>query len=197
LPHWAQTCLSLATSTSFPAVTCDGATSDGFSFWTVPFTYVGTEPYGAYPVSVTTNASVTISTVSIYAPLIQINWQASDRPTSTTARKTTTSVTLGTSSSSVSPSPHPSSGLSTRDKIAIGVVVPVVVISILLFLLFFRNKWRPKPNRQPTKAEAQPMRTLAELDINQSNVASPPVTQQRIDGAGVDPRPVAGPPVLV
>jgi hypothetical protein len=142
-----------------------------------------------------TNASITISTVSIYAPLIQINWQASDRPANTTARKTTTSMTSGTSSGSVSLSPHPSSGLSTRDKIAIGVVIPVVVISILLFLLFFfRNKWRPNLNRKPTEAEAQRVQTPAEMDAHQGNVTSPPVT---LDGAGVGPRAVAGPQVLV
>jgi hypothetical protein len=172
LPHWAQTCLSLATSTSFPAVTCNGATSDGFSFWTVPFTYVGTEPYGTYLVSAATNASITISTVSIYAPLIQINWQASDRPANTTASTTTTSMTSGMTSGtppgSVSLSPHPSSGLSTDDKIAISVVIPVVVISILIFLLFlFRNKWLPNLNRKPTKAEAQPVPIPAELPVTQ------------------------------
>ncbi|KAK0732005.1 hypothetical protein B0H67DRAFT_474827 [Lasiosphaeris hirsuta] len=56
-----QTCTMIATSTTVPTVTCDGTKSGDFAFQTVP------------------DAEASITAFSLFAPMIQINWQSSDR----------------------------------------------------------------------------------------------------------------------
>lgn len=59
-----QTCTMIATSTAVPTVTCDGSRSGDFAFLTVP------------------DEEASITAFSLFAPMIQINWQSSDRPES-------------------------------------------------------------------------------------------------------------------
>ncbi|MCJ1304604.1 hypothetical protein MMC08_007417 [Hypocenomyce scalaris] len=71
---------------------------------------------------------------ALFAPLIQLVWQASDtsKTISTSSSASTTATTTSSLSSTASSSPAnsaaPSSGLSTGAKIAIGVVVTAVFI---------------------------------------------------------------------
>ncbi|GAB1309879.1 Proline-rich receptor-like protein kinase PERK2 [Madurella fahalii] len=60
-----QTCTMIATSTAVPTVTCDGTRSGDFAFLTVP------------------DEEASITALSLFAPMIQVNWQSSDRPEST------------------------------------------------------------------------------------------------------------------
>ncbi|OCK98065.1 uncharacterized protein K441DRAFT_703601 [Cenococcum geophilum 1.58] len=127
-----QTCVSIATSATYSAVTCESGTSGGFAFWTIPFTTV---------------SAVTISEVSLYAPMIQINWKASDRPVKTVTVGSTSASTSATSAaastSAAATAGGSSSGLTTGAKIAIGVVVPLVfLIGLGLALLMLRKMRR-------------------------------------------------------
>jgi hypothetical protein len=69
----------VATSTTIPTVTCDGSKSGDFAFMTVP------------------NEEASITAYSVLAPMIQINWQSSDRPkpTTSTRRSATRTSTTG------------------------------------------------------------------------------------------------------
>ncbi|KAH8898037.1 hypothetical protein GQ53DRAFT_712568 [Thozetella sp. PMI_491] len=69
-----QTCTMVATSTTVPTVTCDGTKSGAFAFQTVP------------------DAKASITAFSLFAPMIQINFQSSDQPKQTSAPASSTSV---------------------------------------------------------------------------------------------------------
>ncbi|KAK3938459.1 proline-rich receptor-like protein kinase PERK2 [Diplogelasinospora grovesii] len=60
-----QTCLTVATSTTVPTVTCDGTKVGAVVTQTVP------------------DVKASITAMSLFAPMIQINWQSSDRPQET------------------------------------------------------------------------------------------------------------------
>ncbi|KAK5652315.1 hypothetical protein OQA88_10665 [Cercophora sp. LCS_1] len=60
----------IATSTVIPTVTCDGSKSGDFAFKTVP------------------DPEASITAFSLFAPMIQINWQSSDRPSTRSATTT-------------------------------------------------------------------------------------------------------------
>jgi hypothetical protein len=72
-----QTCISIATSTTIETVGCTSGTSGALAVAAVP----------------TTVSEKSIPTLNVYAPMIHIAWQASDRPepTSTGTRTSTTS----------------------------------------------------------------------------------------------------------
>ena len=70
----------VATSTTIPTVTCEGSKSGDFGFQTVP------------------DAKASITAFSLFAPMIQINWQSSDRPQSTTTNPTATQTATSSSS---------------------------------------------------------------------------------------------------
>ena len=81
----------VATSTTIPTVTCDGSKSGDVAFMTVP------------------NEEASITAFSVLAPMIQINWQSSDRPKPTTstrrsATRTSTTGRVKTTSSETSTS---------------------------------------------------------------------------------------------
>ncbi|KAL2133000.1 hypothetical protein VTI74DRAFT_3038 [Chaetomium olivicolor] len=82
-----QTCTMIATSTTIPTVTCDGNKSGDFASQTIP------------------DAKASITALSLFAPMIQINWQSSDRPAST----------LHPSSSNTTPPAVTPSGTQTID----------------------------------------------------------------------------------
>ncbi|KAK0732453.1 hypothetical protein B0T21DRAFT_290944 [Apiosordaria backusii] len=66
-----QTCTLVVRSSTIPTVTCDGATSGNFGFQTVP------------------DREASITAFSLFAPMIQINWQSSDRPAAATTSSST------------------------------------------------------------------------------------------------------------
>lgn len=81
---YAATCVNLATSTSFSTVVCDSGQFEDFSLLTIP--------------------NDAMKTFTVYAPLIQINFQASDLPATTSAGGNPTSSTEGASPSSTAQS---------------------------------------------------------------------------------------------
>ncbi|KAF2231678.1 hypothetical protein EV356DRAFT_535352 [Viridothelium virens] len=97
--------------------------------------------------------SQTFSDITVLAPMIQLNWKASDRPPpTTTSDATSTSATSGSTSlvqitHTSTPTP-PNRGLPTGTKIAIGVVTPIVVfvLVVILAMIFIRKKRRLSKN---------------------------------------------------
>ncbi|KAK0630349.1 UV radiation resistance protein and autophagy-related subunit 14-domain-containing protein [Bombardia bombarda] len=73
-----QTCTMVATSTTVPLVTCDGTKSGDFGFQTVP------------------DAKASITAFSLFAPMIQINWQSTDRTEATSTGSGTSVVPAAT-----------------------------------------------------------------------------------------------------
>ncbi|KAK1826182.1 hypothetical protein QBC39DRAFT_398558 [Podospora conica] len=57
-----QTCIAIARTTTISTVTCRGGRSEGFDFATIP------------------NVAAGVSSLNIFAPMIQIAWRAEDRP---------------------------------------------------------------------------------------------------------------------
>ncbi|KAK4143981.1 uncharacterized protein C8A04DRAFT_28325 [Dichotomopilus funicola] len=95
-----QTCTMMATSTAVPTVTCDGDTTGGLGTMTVP------------------NKEASITTFSVYAPMIQINWQSSDRSHSTSSsssRRTSTTKKSSSESTHTSSSATKSSHSNSDD----------------------------------------------------------------------------------
>ncbi|KAK1829528.1 hypothetical protein QBC39DRAFT_262909 [Podospora conica] len=81
-----QTCIQVMVSTTLPTISCDG-TKSKTSTVTVP------------------NSKASMADFTLLAPMIQINWQASDRPASSTApsRPPLTTGPAATSTSSADP----------------------------------------------------------------------------------------------
>lgn len=73
-----QTCTLVVTSSTIPTVTCDGSKSQNFGFQTVP------------------DPEASITAFSMFAPMVQINWQSSDRPATTTSSTGTGSTAPST-----------------------------------------------------------------------------------------------------
>ncbi|KAI9692397.1 MAG: hypothetical protein M1822_006628 [Bathelium mastoideum] len=89
------------------------------SWWTIPYTSRGSYFTTTSPTD-TTTSTLTLPYFSVFAPMIQMNWKAEDRPTVPTT-------------------------LSTGSKAAIGVVVPLsilMVATMFAFLVFRRQKQR-------------------------------------------------------
>lgn len=105
-----QTCTMIATSTVVPTVSCDGNKVGALAFNTVPDT------------------AAQVTAFSLYAPMIQINFQSSDLPAAaapgptagTFTTRTTTTVSAGapspTASSSTSSSSSPQSQTSSQEE---------------------------------------------------------------------------------
>ncbi|KAK1752714.1 proline-rich receptor-like protein kinase PERK2 [Echria macrotheca] len=90
-----QTCTMIATSTTVPTVTCDGSKSGDFGFQTVP------------------DAKASITAFSLFAPMIQINWQSSDLPATTS--KPGAGAGAGATKTNTRNQPTATSGTQTID----------------------------------------------------------------------------------
>ncbi|KAI9658925.1 MAG: hypothetical protein M1821_001885 [Bathelium mastoideum] len=142
-----QTCISTVLAGQLSTIACDSnsAVPTSTSTFNVPQTLVATEtswwtiPYtsrGSYFTTTsptdTTTSTLTLPYFSVFAPMIQMNWKAEDRPTVPTTTSTLLSPTLKPS-------------LSTGSKAAIGVVVPLSILMVAMmfaFLVFRRQKQR-------------------------------------------------------
>ncbi|KAL2270755.1 hypothetical protein VTJ83DRAFT_126 [Remersonia thermophila] len=72
-----QTCTMVAASTAIPTVTCHGSKSGNFGYLTIPGE----------------GGASSLTALTLLAPMIQINWRATDRPgATTTAEPTATSI---------------------------------------------------------------------------------------------------------
>ncbi|PMD22647.1 hypothetical protein NA56DRAFT_93305 [Hyaloscypha hepaticicola] len=128
----AQTCIWVATSTTISVVTCQSGTSGNLEYVTVP----------------ATTSNVAVSEYILFAPLIQMNWQSTDRPSSSPTSTPTSSGTSGTLPTATSP---PSSGLTPGAKAGIGVGVTLGALAVvaLIFLYWKRRNARSRTDVQP------------------------------------------------
>ncbi|KAI0145425.1 hypothetical protein GGR57DRAFT_298026 [Xylariaceae sp. FL1272] len=138
----AQTCVSVATTNSFAAVTCSSGSSQDFNYYDVPATATITQSEET--------ATTVISRVTIYAPLFQLNFQQTDLPSSSSSPTKTTSSTSSetTSASSQSQSASASAGLSTGAKAGIGVGAAAGGLLLIgaAALFIYRRRRRPAAN---------------------------------------------------
>ncbi|KAE9369984.1 hypothetical protein N431DRAFT_345662 [Stipitochalara longipes BDJ] len=139
-----NTCQFVVSSTSVPVMTCHSGTTTDFSYLQVPFTVSNTaEP-----------------TFTLYAPLIQINWQSSDLLPSSSLSSVITPSSAGQSPSYNATPSAAKAGLPTGAivGIAIGASLVALALTILLFLL------RKKPNAKYGLAEQYSPTGLYELN---------------------------------
>lgn len=145
----AQTCYRYYSTGSFLTVQCSQGTSNKFSYVTIPATITAT----ATPTTTGGSPSRTVAVlqnVIVYAPLIQINWQSTDRPTSTLGSNSTTTSQTG------SPTPISSSqksgGLSQGATIGIAVAAALVGLALVVALALWTRRRRQQrhPKVMPT-----------------------------------------------
>lgn len=161
-----QTCKGIVSASSIKTVNCVSGTSDTPSYLTIPMTIT------AAPAQAAKVVATTMTVFTLWAPLIQLNFQASDLIKSTSktgissTSDTTSTATMASSLSSslipvaptsqsqqqtnlpVSLSQH-STSLSTGAKVGIGVAVGVaalaLVAAIALWLLYRQSRKRSGP----------------------------------------------------
>ncbi|KAF2262040.1 hypothetical protein CC78DRAFT_325977 [Lojkania enalia] len=148
-----QTCHAVATSTRFDAMLCTGTSTSTLNGFFIPFT----------------TDAVTVSSMDLWAPLIQINWQASDLPgfksTSSSSRSTQArSILTASTASSVpitaalqpantdtaqsDPALSPPKALSSGAiaGISISCALALLAAALLLFYLYRRRSQARNPN---------------------------------------------------
>ncbi len=115
-----QTCVSTASSTNFPVMTCQSGTSGGLSYLVLP----------------TTISSTSVSFYSLFAPMIQMNWKACDLPDATSLPNSQGTTMI--------PMQQPPLGLSTAEKagIVVGVMFGVIGIVAFLVTLHWRRRYK-------------------------------------------------------
>jgi hypothetical protein len=165
-------------------MTCESGTTSDFSYLQIPLT-----------ISNTADPSFTV-----FAPLIQINWQSSDlssSASSTTNIASSSTATLSASSSS-NTATDTKAGLATGAivGIAIGASLVVIALAILLFLLI------RKPNAKYGLVTQYPATVLQELSgegkkgvVEHSYPIVEAPAQKEMQPAEIDSRQGSGPPV--
>lgn len=152
----AQTCLSLLSTGSYAAVMCSDGSSNDYGFVEVPKTVVSV-------VSESTATSI-LRTVSIYAPLFQLNFQSSDLPSSTQAASTRTTGTQSAETSSASEQPSTNDGgLSVGAKAGIGAgvgAVALLIIAVAAFLLLRRRRSSSSPAELASSSPVKPPQAM-------------------------------------
>lgn len=113
-----------------------------------------------------TISAAAISTYTLFAPLIQINWQSSDRPSwsaTSTPTPSATSSTLPPTSTVALPR-----GLSTGAKAGIGVGIALGVLAMIALVLFiyWKRKNAYAQARQDSPAATQPVATQPAYELN-------------------------------
>ncbi|KAI9654767.1 MAG: hypothetical protein M1821_005761 [Bathelium mastoideum] len=99
--------------------------------------------------------TTTSPVISLFAPLIQLNWQASDLPITTPSKSSALTTTIPSTRADASTS---GSSFSTHAKIAISVVVPVilVVVALLITGLLIRRRRQKRHGRASGEAYSKP-----------------------------------------
>lgn len=155
-----QTCVGVASVTSIQTANCVSGTSDTPSYLTLPTTIT------ASPGDAAKAITTTITAYTLWAPLIQLNFQASDLGTTTTTSASSGSsasaITSSLPSSPTSAAPtspsqaqttlavsQHSTGFSTGAKAGIGVAAGVAAVAIVaalaLWLLYRRSRLQSRP----------------------------------------------------
>ena len=124
-----QTCLTIATSTMFQIGLCGSTAYGSLYSITIPGNFTYSDHLGSTWVSAAHN-------VTLRAPLVQLNWKASDTLPTLSATKDQNMKIVLSSPSSLAPSSYASSAavvqseaLSSGAKIAIGVAVLVRMLT--------------------------------------------------------------------
>lgn len=161
-----NTCMATITdSTTFPTASCSNTDLVNYGIATFPtITTVTTTETSTGTTEVETSAST--RTMVLFAPMIQLNFQESDLPASTTASSSASETGSGNNTSSKS-----SGGLSNGAKIGLGVGIGLGVAFLLAFGAFIYYYRRSK-NRA--------MSLGSELPTNQTSVVEdePPKVKQ-------------------
>ncbi|KAI1484186.1 hypothetical protein F4774DRAFT_416169 [Daldinia eschscholtzii] len=145
-----QTCITTLTSTTVPTVTCESGTSAHFEYVSIP-----------YAVADVSTMKI-ISTFTVLAPLFQLNYQASDLPSTTeeAIRTSTNSIASTSTLQGLPPQTSPAEasnrppGLSTGAQAAIGCGITLgIIISVTIAFFLFRSK-RRKILSQPIELQS-------------------------------------------
>ena len=165
-----QTCLSTVTSGSYEVGYCPtGNISINTLTHLQPVEVPGTNVVTVdYPLS-TLSSSITAAT--LYAPLLQINWQATDLPPMSPS-VSSPSVASTTTLSPVSTTASNPSGLSSGAKIAIGITVPIAVLTSVALLAFWLLHRRSRSHVETAQLAASA--TTRKLQCSELNGAPPP-----------------------
>jgi hypothetical protein len=113
-----------------------------------------------------TISAVTVSIYTLSAPLIQINWQSSDRPSSSATPTPTSSGT----SSTLPPTntAAPPLGLSTGAKagIGVGITLGVLAVIVLAFFIYYKRQNAYAQAKRDSRAATQPVATQPVYELN-------------------------------
>ena len=158
-----QLCATTATtSTSFNYAICDPSSYTSISFGSVPELHtVGVDGF---------TSLYTISSLTLFAPLIQLNQQASSTiPSQTLFQTSSTEPSAATTSSSLDTS---TTGLSSGVKIALGVALPLslICIAFLSACIWFRRRRRQKQQAAVVAERAE----LDDAQLRQKELAEMP-----------------------
>lgn len=159
-PGSGQQLCSAAVTSSFLAMDCVAGTPTNTRVQTVPF--------------------ATVSTVEVWAPLIQINWRSEDRQDTAGGHATTVTSRAPTahpfppSSALSSPRHSTSSGLSTAAKAAISVSIVSAVILVLSIIIFFcvqrRKRLVPQPLSTPYNTSNSKILSMSAFSVPLPNI---------------------------
>ncbi|KAI5463916.1 hypothetical protein BGZ63DRAFT_353822, partial [Mariannaea sp. PMI_226] len=173
----AQTCYSIASTGSLEAAQCSAGKTNDYGYVEVPATVSAVD-------SLETSYSLR-ATITIYAPLFQLNHRSTDFQSSTMASasvtETASSEGQSTKTQQASQSSSASKGLSTGAKAGIGAGVGVVALLVLgvAIFLFLRKRRKnigiaelPPGQVYPVPAKSTPP-VFAELDERASRSELP------------------------
>ncbi|KAL6806768.1 hypothetical protein GGI42DRAFT_292537 [Trichoderma sp. SZMC 28013] len=153
-----NTCVATATDTAVPTAFCDGTKLTDSGTETFPHVITVTQTDTA---SETVDVETSSLTMVLYAPMVQINFQASDLPASTTTASTTLATTRTTASTSQQTSTSAadnsvgkgSSGLSNGAKVGLGVGLGLGAAFLLAFAGFIYYYRRSKRSQIAISSE--------------------------------------------
>ncbi|KAK3900946.1 hypothetical protein C8A05DRAFT_16806 [Staphylotrichum tortipilum] len=183
-----QTCLMRAKSTTLPTVSCETGASNNFGFTTLP--------------------NGRVNTLNLYAPMIQLAFQSSDRTALTTTSSSTstantsssTTTTTSTTTASLTPSTTPPPSTSLTPGAIAGIAVSASAVLILLILaaamLIWRRRQRDRPataNPPPTyNSESQGPKNLTHYYAGDTAELGPGHGRAEVPGEGVGRVEMAG-----
>ncbi|KAL7799240.1 hypothetical protein V8C37DRAFT_399059 [Trichoderma ceciliae] len=159
-----QCALTVTDQTAIPTAFCDGTSIVDSAGLTFPNVVTVTQTDTASG-TITEETSTSTQTLVLYAPMFQLNFQATDLPASTTTTSTAPS-TSGTTATTTSPnqqsttsvadndtSSKSSGGLSSGAKIGLGVGIGLGVAFILSFIAFIYYYRRSRRAQSPLGSE--------------------------------------------
>ncbi|RAO73094.1 uncharacterized protein BHQ10_009106 [Talaromyces amestolkiae] len=165
-----QWCQHVIASTTQPLITCingtNGAPASSTTQFTLPTNVTFTYPDTLLSTEVTSTVTVTLFTM--FATMIQMNFQATDLASTTSLSSTSLlpSSSLSTNSSSTGGSSNSSSSNHKTTTIAVSVVIPCVAILIVASLGWFWYRRRAKKQLSASYQAAQSAEPGPETSIS-------------------------------